>query len=118
MIFWLEFVGIFIWLTIAAELLAKVIDELEDYLGQDMSGGIVMGLLTALPETIFVIIASISGHYDIALGSAISDNVILFTLGIGLVRIIYKLKRRTNLIISEEYKVENSKFMYIMYYIG
>jgi len=51
-----------------------------------------MGLLTALPETILVIVESISGHYDIALGSAISDNVILFTLGIGLVRIIYKLK--------------------------
>jgi len=52
-----------------------------------------MGLLTALPETILVIVESISGHYDIALGSkAISDNVILFTLGIGLVRIIYRLK--------------------------
>ncbi|MDT7862576.1 MAG: sodium:calcium antiporter [Saccharolobus sp.] len=107
-LFWLEFVGIFVGLTIAAELLAKGIDELEDYLGQGMSGGIVMGLLTALPETIFVIIASISGHYDIALGSAIGGNVILFTLGIGLVGIIYKLKWGTNLIISEEYKVENT----------
>jgi cation:H+ antiporter len=57
-----------------------------------MSDGIVMGLLTALPETILVIIASISGHYDIALGSTIGGNVFLFTLGIGLVRIIYKLK--------------------------
>ena len=57
-----------------------------------MSDGIVIGLLTALPETILVITASISGHYDITLGSIIGDNVILFTLGIGLVRIIYKLK--------------------------
>jgi len=57
-----------------------------------MSGRIVMGSLTALPETIFVIVASISGHYDIVLGSTIEDNVILFTLGIGLVRIICKLK--------------------------
>jgi len=70
-LFWLEFVGIFVELTIAVELLAKGIDELEDYLGQGMSNGIVMGLLTVLPETIFVIIASISDHYDIALGSAI-----------------------------------------------
>lgn len=106
-LFWLEFVGIFVGLAISAELLAKGIDELEDYLGQGMSGGIVMGLLTALPETIFVVIASISGHYDIALGSAIGGNVILFTLGIGLVGIIYKLKWGTNLVISEEYKVEN-----------
>ena len=78
------------------------------YLDQGISGGIVMSLLTALPGTIFVIIASISGHYDIALGSAIGGNVILFTLSIGLVGIIYKLKWGTNLIISEEYKVENT----------
>jgi Ca2+/Na+ antiporter len=51
-----------------------------------------MSLLTLLPKTILVIIESISGHYGIALGSSIRDNVILFTLGIGLVRIIYKLK--------------------------
>jgi len=57
-----------------------------------MSYGIVMGLLTALPEIIFTIIASISCHYDITLGSTIGGNVILFTLGIGLVRIIYRLK--------------------------
>jgi len=60
-------------------LLANGIDEVEDYLGQDMSYGIVMGLLTALPETILVIIVSIIGHYDIALDSTISGNVILFT---------------------------------------
>ena len=58
-LFWLEFVGIFVGLTIAAELLASGIDEL-DCLGQGMFGGIVMGLLTVLPETTFVIIASIS----------------------------------------------------------
>ena len=51
-----------------------------------------MGLLTALPEIIFTIIASISCHYDITLGSTIGGNVILFTLCIGLVRIIYRLK--------------------------
>jgi len=51
-----------------------------------------MSLLTLLPETILVIVESISGHYSIALGSSIRDNVILFTLDIGLVRIIYKLK--------------------------
>jgi hypothetical protein len=45
-------------LTIAAELLAKDINKLEDYLSQGMSSRLVMGY-TALPETIFVIIVSI-----------------------------------------------------------
>ena len=61
-------------------------------LDQGISDRIVMSLLTLLPETILAIVESISGHYGIALGSSIRDNVILFTLDIGLVRIIYKLK--------------------------
>lgn len=85
-------------------------DELEDYLGQGISGGIILGFLTALPETIFVVVASIGGQYDVALGSAVGGNVLLFTLGIGLVGIVYKLKWRTSLVLSEEYKVEN-KFL-------
>jgi Ca2+/Na+ antiporter len=51
-----------------------------------------MGLLTAFTENILVIIASISSHDEITLSSTISSNAILFTSGIGLVRIIYKLK--------------------------
>lgn len=42
-----------------------------------------------------------------ALGSAIGGNVLLFTLGIGLVGLFYALKWRSTLQISSEYSVEN-----------
>ncbi|WP_338602136.1 sodium:calcium antiporter [Sulfolobus tengchongensis] len=110
LLFWLEFIGIFIAIFISAELLAKGADELEDSLGQGLTGGIILGLLTALPETIFVIVASLSGSFDIALGSAIGGNILLFTLGIGLVGIAYIIKWKSSLEISTEYSVEN-KFL-------
>ncbi|QGA69243.1 sodium:calcium antiporter [Sulfolobus sp. E11-6] len=107
LLFWLEFIGIFIAIFVSAELLAKGADDLEDFLGQGITGGIVLGFLTALPETIFVIVASLEGSFDVALGSAIGGNVLLFTLGIGLVGVFYALKWRTALQISSEYSVEN-----------
>ncbi|WP_181443787.1 sodium:calcium antiporter [Saccharolobus sp. E5-1-F] len=107
LLFWLEFIGIFIAVFVSAELLAKGADDLEDFLGQGITGGIVLGFLTALPETIFVIVASLEGSFDVALGSAIGGNVLLFTLGIGLVGVFYALKWRTALQISSEYSVEN-----------
>lgn len=107
LLFWLEFAGIFVGMLISAELLAKGADELEGFLGQGITGGIVLGLLTALPETIFVIIASLEGSFEVALGSAIGGNVLLFTLGIGLVGLFYSLKWKTSLEISGEYEIEN-----------
>ncbi len=108
--FWLEFIGIFIGFFISAELLAKGADELEDFLGQGISGGIILGILTALPETIFVLIASLKGDFNIAFGSALGGNVLLFTFGIGLIGILYKLKWKSDLSINAEYEVEN-KFL-------
>ncbi|ACP55016.1 sodium:calcium antiporter [Saccharolobus islandicus] len=107
LLFWLEFFVIFIAIFVSAELLAKGADELEDFLGQGITGGIILGFLTALPETIFVIVASLEGSFDVALGSAIGGNVLLFTLGIGLVGLFYALKWRSTLQISSEYSVEN-----------
>jgi len=107
LLFWLEFFVIFIAIFVSAELLAKGADELEDFLGQGITGGIILGFLTALPETIFVIVASLEGSFDVALGSAIGGNVLLFTLGIGLVGLLYALKWRSTLQISSEYSVEN-----------
>jgi len=107
LLFWSEFFVIFIAIFVSAELLAKGADELEDFLGQGITGGIILGFLTALPETIFVIVASLEGSFDVALGSAIGGNVLLFTLGIGLVGLLYALKWRSTLQISSEYSVEN-----------
>jgi len=107
LLFWSEFFVIFIAIFVSAELLAKGADELEDFLGQGITGGIILGFLTALPETIFVIVTSLEGSFDVALGSAIGGNVLLFTLGIGLVGLLYALKWRSTLQISSEYSVEN-----------
>ncbi|MEM3329793.1 MAG: sodium:calcium antiporter [Saccharolobus sp.] len=112
LLFWLEFAGIFLGLMVSAEFLAKGSEELEKKWGQGIVGGILLGFLTALPETIFVIIASITGNFDIALGSAIGGNVLLFTVGLGIVGVAYWLKWRENIIISTEYDIEN-KFLLI-----
>ena len=75
-------------------------------MGQGMTGGVVLGLLGALPETIFVIIATLSMSYQIALGSALGGNIILFTLGIGVVGLIYAYKWKKPVAMKEDYKVE------------
>lgn len=98
---------IFPILVLSAELIARGAEKLEEFMGQGMAGGIIMGLLTALPETIFVIIASIRGEPYIALGSAIGGNVMLFTFGVGLLGIYNFLRWKKNLVIAEDYSVEH-----------
>ena len=98
----LALVGFFI----AAELTARGVESLEPVMGQGMAGGVVLGLLGALPETVFVIIATLSSSYQIALGSALGGNIILFTLGIGLVGIAHWLKWKGPILMKEDYKVE------------
>lgn len=100
-------------LAFAAELLARGTEELEEPLGQGLAGGIVLGLLTALPETIITVFALVEGKFDVALGSAVGGNVILFTLGIGLVGLIYFLSWKKNATISSEYKVENKFLIFV-----
>ncbi|AAY81001.1 Na(+)/Ca(2+) exchanging [Sulfolobus acidocaldarius] len=112
LLFWVEFIGTFIGLFISAELIAKGADELEEVLGQGITGGILLGFITALPETIFVIIASLGGSLDVAFGSAIGGNILLFTVGAGLVGIVYFWKWKNNLVMDQEYQVEN-KFLII-----
>lgn len=99
-------------LGFAAELLARGTEELEKRVGEGLAGGIVLGLLTALPETIITLAALIEGEYEVAFGSAIGGNVILFTLGIGLVGALYFLAWRTTATLSVEYAVEN-RFMIV-----
>lgn len=83
LLFWVEFIGTFIGLFISAELIAKGADELEEVLGQGITGGILLGFITALPETIFVIIASLGGSLDVAFGSAIGGQYIVVHCGSG-----------------------------------
>lgn len=91
---------------IAAELVAKGTEELEPLIGQGLAGGVLLGLLGSTPETIFVIIAVLKGSFNIAIGSAIGGNLILFTLGMGVIAIVYCLKWKTKLKMKEDYRVE------------
>ncbi|MDE1851384.1 MAG: sodium:calcium antiporter [Candidatus Micrarchaeota archaeon] len=92
---------------IAAELVARATGKLEPLLGQGMAGGVILGLMGALPETMFVIIAMLHGSDGVALGSALGGNVILFTLGIGIVGIVYAMKWKQPIVMKEDYHVES-----------
>ncbi len=96
---------------VAAELVADGTDKIEPLMGQGMAGGVVLGLLGSLPETIFVIIAVLAGSPGVAIGSAIGGNIILFTLGLGAVAIAYNIKWREPLRMKEDYHVE-------LYFLG
>jgi len=72
----LEFIGLLAILTGAAALLSYGAETLAD-------GSIVLAIITTLPEYMFVIWASIKGHYDMAVGSAVGSCTLLITLGYG-----------------------------------
>lgn len=101
-----EFVIDFIALFLSAELIAVSAEALAGRLGKGFTGGIVVGFATALPETIFVLIATLADKPDIAIGSALGANVILFTFGIGMVGILQILKWKKPGVITGEYKIE------------
>ena len=98
----LALVGFFV----AAQLTARGVESLEPAVGQGMAGGVILGLLGALPETVFVVIATLSSSYQVAIGSALGGNIILFTLGIGLIGITHMIKWKKPIIMKEDYKIE------------
>ncbi len=75
-------------------------------MGQGMSGGILLGFLGALPETVFVIVATLGKSYDIAIGAALGGNIILFTFGIGIVGIAYSMKWKKPIEMKDDYHIE------------
>ncbi len=102
----IEFIGLLAGFFVAAELVADGTTRIEPLLGQGIAGGILVGFVGTLPETIFVVIAVLGGAFDIAIGSAIGGNLILFTLGIGTIAIIYSLKWKETLKMKEDYHIE------------
>jgi cation:H+ antiporter len=103
---YLEFPLDFLTLVVAAELIVKSAESLSSRLGKGFTGGIVVGFMTAFPETLFVIIAMIAAKYDVAVGSALGGNIILFTFGIGMVGILTILKWKKPGVLSGDYKIE------------
>ncbi len=102
----IEIIAVVIGFALAAEFVSIGTEKLEPIVGQGMAGGVVLGLIGALPETLFVVIATLKGSYSIALGSALGGNIILFTLGIGLIGIVYALKWKKPIQMKDDYKIE------------
>lgn len=102
----LVMVGLLVIFGVAAEFIARGTEKMETLLGQGMAGGVILGFMSALPETIFVIVASLSGYYAVAVATALGGNVLLFTLGIGLIGVAYFSKWKTDVVLKEDYHVD------------
>ncbi len=83
-----EFIALLLIIAGAAILLSLGAEILADRYGANFTGSIVLGLITTMPEYMFVIWAAIKGEYHMAVGSAIGSCVILVTLGYGLVLVV------------------------------
>ncbi len=89
-----EMIFLLIVMSVAAELIAIGAEILEHKFGSGFVGSVVLGFITTFPELIFVVIAVLALEYNVALGSAIGGNILLFTLGYGLVILIAYLKHQ------------------------
>ncbi len=98
--------GVLVVFGVAAEFITRGTEKVETLLGQGMAGGIVLGLMSALPETIFVIVATTSGYYSVAIATALGGNILLFTLGIGLIAVAYFVKWKSNVTLKEDYHLD------------
>lgn len=88
----LHFSLLFIGIIFAAAFLSYGAEIFAERWGANFVGSIVLGLITTLPEYLFVIWASIKGHYEMAVGSAIGACSLLVTLGYGSVILVATTK--------------------------
>jgi len=84
----IEFLVLLLIIAGAAILLSLGAEILAERYGANFTGSIVLGLITTLPEYMFVVWAAIKGHYHMAVGSAVGSCVLLVTLGYGLVLVV------------------------------
>jgi len=80
-----EFLALLLLITAAAALLSYGAETFAEKYGAHFTGSVVLGLITTLPEYMFVFWAAVKGQYDMALGSAVGACTILVTLGYGAV---------------------------------
>lgn len=93
-------------LFLLAELLSRATEDLEVLFGQGLAGGVITGIITALPETIVVIESILDNKMSVAISASIGGNVILFTFGIGIISLVYSIKWKKDLKMKEDYNVE------------
>jgi|GEM_PF-403215 cation:H+ antiporter len=92
--------------VVAAYAMAESTEELERVFGQGFAGGVVLGIMTALPETLLVLEASVEGIKDVALGATLGGNLILLTLGVGLVGLYHRAKWGEELRMKGDYGLD------------
>jgi len=79
----------------SAELIAKGAEILQHKFGVGFVGSVILGFITTLPELVFVMVAINENKPDVALGSAIGGNILLFTIGYGFVILLaYHVHKR------------------------
>lgn len=83
-----------IFISIASEFLALGSEILETKFGPSFVGSVILGFITMLPELLFVLIAVYANEPDVAVGSAVGGNILLFTIGYGLVILVAYIKHK------------------------
>lgn len=83
-----------ILISIASEFLALGSEILELKFGPSFVGSVILGFITMLPELLFVLIAIYANEPDVAVGSAVGGNILLFTIGYGLVILVAYVKHK------------------------
>lgn len=93
---WLEFLGLLLIIFICSLIMSIAVEKLAARWGANFAGSILLGLVTVLPEYLFVFFAIRNGglasgpkeqadYYGLALGSVCGAAAMLVTLGYGLV---------------------------------
>lgn len=84
----LHFSLLLIGIVVAAYFLSEGAEIFAERWGANFVGSILLGLITTLPEYLFVIWAALKGEYAMAVGSAVGACSLLVTLGYGSVILV------------------------------
>jgi cation:H+ antiporter len=93
-------------LTVASYAIAVSGEKLSERLGHSFGAGVLLGLMTALPETILVLESLALGQVGAGLSSAVGANAMLMTLGLGLLGLVFFLKYRSPITLEGKYGLE------------
>ncbi|MDT7906181.1 MAG: hypothetical protein RQ863_06210, partial [Sulfolobales archaeon] len=93
-------------LTVASYAIAVSGEKLSERLGHSFGAGVLLGLMTALPETILVFESLALGQVGAGLSSAVGANAMLMTLGLGLLGLVFFLKYRSPITLEGKYGLE------------
>jgi len=93
-------------LTVASYAIAVSGEKLSERMGHSFGAGVLLGLMTALPETILVFESLALGQMGAGLSSAVGANAMLMTLGLGLLGLVFFLKYRSPITLEGKYGLE------------